>query len=168
MIRSSKIILTILVLAWPVFATNATYNKITVDDPAALCLDGSPGAYYLSIGEVQEKVVLHFEGGGWCGSPDLSSTIESCYQRSKSFLGSSKPFPYILNITDGILSNSPSNDFRSATKVLLLYCDGAGHQGYRANPLPYKDANLYFRGTNITIAQLNSLEDRIGLFSKAK
>ena len=30
------------------------------------------------------------------------------------------------------------------------YCDGAFHQGYRENPISYKDAKIYFRGAAIT------------------
>ena len=40
----------------------------------------------------------------------------------------------------------------------MKYCDGAGHQGYRASPLNYKDAKLYFRGQNITESQLAEVE----------
>lgn len=31
---------------------NAHYEKVVLTDPTAVCLDGSPGAYYISIGEV--------------------------------------------------------------------------------------------------------------------
>jgi len=43
-------------------------DKIVVDDPSALCLDGSPAAYYLHQGKDRTKFILSFEGGGWCGS----------------------------------------------------------------------------------------------------
>jgi hypothetical protein len=43
-----------------------TYNKIQLDDSSALCLDGSKGAYYLARGDTA-KVLMFFEGGGWCG-----------------------------------------------------------------------------------------------------
>ena len=71
-----------------IFANSVLYHKIVLDDPTAKCLDGSQGAYYIWPGD-PKKVLLFFEGGGWCGSDDLSSTIESCYQRSKTDLGSS-------------------------------------------------------------------------------
>ncbi|MCB0369327.1 MAG: hypothetical protein KDD45_07700 [Bdellovibrionales bacterium] len=38
-----------------------------VNDPGALCLDGTKPAYYAIQGDPQ-KFVLSFEGGGWCGS----------------------------------------------------------------------------------------------------
>ena len=53
------------------------------------------------------------------------------------------------------------------TKVYLKYCDGSGHQGSKLAPISYKDAKLYFRGTNVTVSQFKSLEDKFGLFSKS-
>jgi hypothetical protein len=50
-------------------------NKVTVTDPSALCLDGSPAIYYIAKGKDPRTVVLYFEGGGWCGDKDLSSTV---------------------------------------------------------------------------------------------
>lgn len=55
-------------------ASLETYNLIKLADPTALCLDGSPGAYYISKGD-PNKVILYFEGGGWCGAGDLASTL---------------------------------------------------------------------------------------------
>ena len=49
-----------------------------------------------------------------------------------------------------------------------MYCDGTGHQGYRKEPVNYKDTMLYFRGHNITTERLQSLEDMLGLYSKAQ
>ena len=81
-----KIIVLSLVIA--IALCNLTYKKVALTDTDAKCLDGSQGAYYIWPGD-PKKVLLFFEGGGWCGSDDLSSTIESCYQRSKTDLGSS-------------------------------------------------------------------------------
>lgn len=121
-----------------VLAQAAVYHKVLLKDQDALCLDGSPGAYYISKGEVPERVLLFFEGGGWCGSNDLASTTESCYQRSKTTLGSSKNYSDTISFSEGFLSNNAKNDFNEATKVFLKYCDGAGHQGVRQAPLSYK------------------------------
>lgn len=65
-------------------------QRVTLTDPAALCLDGSPGIYYIDKGNDPKTVVIYFEGGGWCGDKDLSSTLENCYQRSKSYYGTTK------------------------------------------------------------------------------
>ncbi len=138
-----------------------------MQDPTALCLDGSPGVYYIERGQYPKTIVLYFEGGGWCGDKDLASTIENCYQRSKTNYGSSKSYPATVSYSDGILSDNHNNEFRYATRIILRYCDGSGHQGTKSSPVVYKDAKLYFRGNNITIAQLNDIEAKEGLFSKA-
>jgi hypothetical protein len=85
------------------FSQVATYRKIVVPDGNALCLDGSPGVYYIDdSGRIPTKFLLHFDGGGWCAEGDLASTIESCYQRSKTDLGSSRNYPATMNIGAGI------------------------------------------------------------------
>jgi hypothetical protein len=129
-------------------------NKVTLTDPAALCLDGSSATYYIGKGRNPRSVVIYFEGGGWCGDRDLSSTVENCYQRSRGYMGSSKSDPNVLNPADGIYSSNPNNNYRESTRIFIRYCDGSGHQGSRQNPVSYKGANLYFRGHNITVAQL--------------
>ena len=65
------------------------------------------------------------------------------------------------------MGDREENYFKDWTIVYLKYCDGTGHQGYKKDPLVYKGQNLYFRGQNITIAQLNSLQQRYQLFSDA-
>ena len=59
-----------------------TFKKVMIPDSNAVCLDGSPGAYYLAdAGTNPRKFMIYFEGGGWCGAQDLPTTLESCYQR---------------------------------------------------------------------------------------
>lgn len=129
-----------------------------MEDENAKCLDGSFGAYYISdSGRNLSKIMLFFEGGGWCGDQDLALTLESCYQRSKTDLGSSDKYPATIDIGDGILSNDPANSFKDFTKIFIKYCDGSGHQGTKSNPIQYKGSNLYFRGSNLTISKLNHL-----------
>lgn len=53
----------------------AKLNRVLLSDPTALCLDGSPGAYYIERGEDAQTIILYFEGGGWCGDRNLASTI---------------------------------------------------------------------------------------------
>lgn len=145
----------------------ALYKKVVVDDKDALCLDGSQGVYYLSEGTNKTKFMIFFEGGGWCGDKDLPNTIENCYQRSLTDLGSSKKYPDNYTIPDGILSLNSQNSFRDFTKVYFKYCDGSGHQGTKSAPISYKGSNLYFRGSNLTISKLNQLEKLHGLFTKS-
>ena len=67
---------------------DAVFNLVKLNSTSALCLDGSPGAYYISEDGNQKKIYLEFLGGGMCGEKDLPSTILSCYIRSKTLLGS--------------------------------------------------------------------------------
>lgn len=145
-----------------------TFKKVMIPDSNAVCLDGSPGAYYLAdAGTNPRKFMIYFEGGGWCGAQDLPTTLESCYQRSSTDFGSSSKYPSSFTFGQGILSNNLKNYFHNFTKVYLKYCDGSGHQGTRSNPVIYKGKNLYFRGQNLTISALNHLEQTHGLFSKS-
>ena len=78
--------------------TVKTLTKVLVDEPDAFCLDGSKPAYYVNQG-LKNKFILSFEGGGWCGSHlGISQTLEDCYHRSKTALGSSSSYPAILNL----------------------------------------------------------------------
>ena len=54
---------------------DAVFQKVLLKDPGALCLDGTPGAYYIHRGADPSRIILFFEGGGWCGEADLASTI---------------------------------------------------------------------------------------------
>lgn len=130
----------------------------------AKCLDGSPGAHYLFKGD-PTKIIIFFEGGGWCGSADLSSTLESCYQRSKTTLGSSTTYPPTMTHSSGVLSGAEDNYFKNWTKVYMKYCDGSGHQGTRSDPIAYKDTKLFFRGQNVTMANFNAIDKLYGMFS---
>ena len=53
--------------------------------------------------------------------------------------------------------------FANWTKFFLPYCDGALHQGYAAEPIKYKDAQLYFRGAKITRSHINWIDSKYNL-----
>lgn len=142
-------------------------NKVLVDEPEALCLDGTQAAYYVHQAD-RTKFVLSFEGGGWCGnSGGVAQTLESCYQRSKGALGSSSSYTPTISFSEGILSDNQQNMFRNWTIIHLKYCDGTGHQGYKKDPIDYKATKLYFRGHNATMGQLNSIDKNYKLFTDA-
>lgn len=154
-----------LILLLSIGASKQLYLREIVQSESALCLDGSPSLVYVSQGD-PKKILLHFQSGGWCGEPTLSDTLESCYQRSLTSLGSSKYSPSTLIFSAGILSDSQPNYFSNWTKVFLGYCDGAGHQGSRLQPVKYKNTSLYFRGSNTTIERFEYLQKKYGLYSK--
>jgi hypothetical protein len=66
---------------------------INTRDPEAKCLDGSPPIYYIHQGREKSNFIIWFYGGGFFGAEDMSSTLESAYQRSKTLLGSSLEWP---------------------------------------------------------------------------
>jgi hypothetical protein len=87
-------------------------------------------------------------GGGVCANGNTAQSLEACYQRSLTQFGSSNLWNDTYNATgQGILDTAPSkNKFASWTKIIIIYCDGSLHQGNNINPVPYKGANIYFRG----------------------
>lgn len=137
---------------------------------SAKCLDGSPAAYYLSIGD-PNKILIYFEGGGLCGGYSLTETLDSCFKRSSTNLGSSSKYPATRNYDKrGILSSveSVNPGYYNWTKVYIPYCDGSLHQGSRSAPVSYKNKDLYFRGSNNTIETLRHLNETISLFGQSK
>jgi hypothetical protein len=67
------------------------------------------------------------------------------------------------------LSTDPSkNIFANWTKAILLYCDGAFHQGYAKEPISYKNTKLYFRGSPNTRAHFAYLHSRFNLTNANK
>ena len=124
-----------------------------VNSSSAMCLDGSPAAYYLRTVEGSSGWILYFEGGGWCYN------IEDCLQRSKSDLGSSRN--YASSIEDdfgGLLSRDPStNIFHDFNLVYMKYCDGNSFSGNLDSPLVVNGTSLYFRGNSVREAVLDHL-----------
>ena len=101
-----KVLIIFLVIYLNGIACQATLKRVILKDTLAVCLDGTPGVYYIDKGEDPKTIVLYFEGGAWCGDKDLSATLESCYQRSKTKLGSSKYWDDNY-IGPGLLSTNP-------------------------------------------------------------
>ena len=107
-----------------------------------------------------------------CSGLNTNEAIEDCYKRSKSELGSSsdKFWPKTLDPTDkGLLETNPEKSkFAEWTKVVVGYCDGSLHQGYREAPIQYKRTSLYFRGAANTRALFTWLEKNADLANADK
>lgn len=60
-------------------------------ETGARCLDGSSAAIYVSRadGANRDKFMIYFNSGGLCTGLTLADTLESCYKRSFTSLGSS-------------------------------------------------------------------------------
>lgn len=95
------------------YLTDAAKNQ------GAVCLDGSPAAYYYAPGIESTKFYIHQQGGGWCTSDD------DCFGRSKTNLGSSKNYSQTLNFGGGYFSNDPVQNplMWNFTRIYLPYCE---------------------------------------------
>lgn len=151
-------------------ATNLYQLVLHSQERGAACLDGSPTGLYIhkGAGLKSDKFMIYFDSGGFCGAGTLAETIESCYKRSSSSLGTTKNYKPEKDFTGyGLLSPVPEENplFWDWTKVFVIYCDGSEHQGHRENPIPYKDKNLYFRGSRNTLEQFRYLDETLDFYN---
>ncbi|CAM6081661.1 unnamed protein product [Calypogeia fissa] len=114
-------------------------------ESGAVCLDGSPPAYFLDrgSGEGANNWLVYHAGGAWC------YTAQGCLKRSSSPLGSSTKMPRRARL-EGILSSSPNDnpDFYNWNRVYLSYCDGSSFAGDVRDPIEVGlDANPLTNGT---------------------
>ena len=108
----------------------------------AVCLDGTPPAYYLHSGKYNchysyinnftcllgtttpNKWIFHLEGGAWCPDED------DCVERSKTRFGSSYLMPE-TQYYSGLLSDDckVNPHFCGWSMMYASYCDGASFAG---------------------------------------
>ena len=146
-----------------------TLNKLTeAATKGAVCLDGSPGAFYIrtsfqGIPADPTKWIIFMEGGGWAYSD------ESAYERSATGLGSSTSYPEVIagHEGDSLFGTTPFNTFNV---VYVKYCDGGSFTGALDNP-PVMVQNstdkqtypVYYRGRGILDAVFDELFTNHGL-----
>ncbi|KAK8914604.1 hypothetical protein KSP39_PZI024269 [Platanthera zijinensis] len=115
----------------------------------AVCLDGSPAAYYFSpgFGSGVNNWLVHMEGGGWC------SNEEECIGRKSNSRGSSKNSEQMS--FSGILGGSQQSnpDFYNWNRVKVRYCDGSSFTGDSVNPAK----GLFYKGSRIWFAVVDEL-----------
>ncbi|XP_059306332.1 pectin acetylesterase 8-like [Lycium ferocissimum] len=116
----------------------------------AVCLDGSPPAYYFDKGhgEGANNWIIYFRGGEWCYS------VTDCLDRTKTERGSSKLAPKQRSLY-GMLSNNKTvnPDFYNWNRVMVIYCDGSSFTGDVEEVDPA--TNLHFRGARIFLALID-------------
>ena len=108
-----------------------------------MCLDGTQAGLYFSkgFGDGANKTIVSFMAGGWCTGLNTTEVLNDCYDRSKSWAGSTSP-----NISeawqdtsqlDWLFSGKYINDinFYNWNRFFFIYCDGTGHQGYLQEPI---------------------------------
>jgi hypothetical protein len=129
----------------------------------AVCLDGTPGGFYMEDSATDADPTqwqIAFAGGGWCYSDD-----ECEYRASHLDTGSSKTWPAELPgaPAGGTFSaNCTINPaFCRMTRVYVKYCDGSSFASSLTSPYvsPTTGTNttLYFRGRQLLDAVLASL-----------
>ncbi|KAK4387712.1 Pectin acetylesterase 11 [Sesamum angolense] len=90
----------------------------------AVCLDGSPPAYFYDkgYGEGADNWVVYLEGGGWCANTDFCRewiSTKSTFKREKKM-----QFRHILAPEQTI-----NPDFYNWNRVFVAYCDGSSFMG---------------------------------------
>ena len=136
--------------------TTMTLTKLNAAT-GALCLDGTPGAFYFraGTGSGKAKWYIHHQGGGWCES------LDDCLSRSKGGLGSSASYAATSNQQGGYFSQDPSVNpmMYNWNMVFMPYCDGGSFSGNNATATEYNGATLHFRGKTIREENLKTLMD---------
>ncbi|KAK7108162.1 hypothetical protein V1264_015948 [Littorina saxatilis] len=120
----------------------------------AVCLDGSPPAYYYrqSVVPAVRFWIIHLQSGGWC------TTAEECLERSESALGSSLKTEMSMPLEGVMSSDCTTNpDFCLWHMVDLLYCDGGSYLGNRSEPLEVNSKKVYMRGALVFDALIEYL-----------
>ena len=130
------------------------------DSKGAVCLDGSPAAYYLrqpltAPPAGSQPWVVFMEGGGWC----LAS---SCLSRASTHLGSSTEYPASPG---GMEGTGLYDEFATSTIVYVKYCDGGSFTGNADAPVtfPGSTKKIYYRGRRILDALFDELLGSHGL-----
>ena len=105
-----------------IITTNAqTFNNIGqavfmseyATSTGAVCLDGTPGLFYIAKGAASTKYLIYFQDGGWCSGYTQSQGkgFDACWNRRQGSMGSTKSDPSTknLNATFGMDQNQSSN-----------------------------------------------------------
>lgn len=134
--------------------------------PAALCNDGSPGAYFLrpGFGPGARRLLLYLEGGGHCGA----AAECAARFRGRRDLMSSEPLvdgAVIPRMGEGFKSIDPTEnpDFYDATFVQVHYCSSdlwTGDVAAVAGAPLDQMTRWHFRGRAIVDAVLSELATR--------
>lgn len=154
-------LLSFVLFIYTVYEAASTANLVLLTDEAdkkgAVCLDGTPGGYYLRHGSGRgaTKWLLHQQGGGWCYNE------KECVERSKTPLGSSTSWPKTASFAGLLSPNGTVNpDFYDWNVAYLKYCDGASFSGDVTNPVHVGSSTIYFRGKRLLRAALDDLFSR--------
>lgn len=128
--------------------------------PEALCLDGSPAAYWHTKGKHTAKTagswIIFLEGGGEC-----ISNVD-CLSRKKTYRGSSENLPAEPLITPLVLSTYHhfNPEFAGWNHVIVHYCTGDLHLGTMTSKDEARWGWARFRGHHVLQGVLQDLEQK--------
>jgi ribosome maturation protein SDO1 len=125
--------------------------------PDAPCLDGTPSTIYVKpgVGADASKLILFWEGGGWCAS------LLDCLARSKTPLGSSASYPNSTthyserDLLSPDCAENPA--FCNYASVYAPYCDGASRSSLALAPVVVEGTPLHFSGFAVMRATMDAL-----------
>jgi len=153
----SQLCVVILLLVNIIWAQQASLTLLTdaVTKEGAMCLDGSPAAYYFlpGTGSGVTKWFIHHQGGGYCTS------LGDCYSRSQGNLGSSKSYTPTIDLGGGYFSTNPQVNplMYNWNMVFFPYCDGSFFQSNNETVSDYQGHKLFFRGYRNELAYYHHL-----------
>eukprot|EP01006_Ploeotia_vitrea_P035906 TRINITY_DN65948_c7_g2_i1.p1 TRINITY_DN65948_c7_g2~~TRINITY_DN65948_c7_g2_i1.p1 ORF type:complete len:391 (-),score=39.45 TRINITY_DN65948_c7_g2_i1:135-1181(-) len=127
---------------------------------AARCIDGTAFGYYFQpgTGSGRASYFVYHKGGGWCES------VEDCYQRSSTDLGSSKKWDRpTMKVDDDYFSiNKADNPLMwNWNKIWIPYCDGGSFSGFNFSTTMYKGKALHFRGHANVMAVIDDVREKM-------
>ncbi|XP_031104864.1 pectin acetylesterase 8-like [Ipomoea triloba] len=150
----------VLLVITPLDAQPTTFTNVSITwmndsvskAKGAVCLDGSPPAYYFDKGQGNgtDNWLIYLEGGGWC----VNHT--DCKVRADQGLGSSTRRLRNTSFYGIISKNSTENpEFHNWNKIYVVYCDGSSYTGdMDAVDTSY---NLTYRGARVFKAIMEDL-----------
>lgn len=141
-------------------------HKVTLDDPEAVCNDGTPAVMYVrpsSGGANADSWVFYLQGGSSCGDAQQCA-IRYCGLEKYTKAKMSSTWTPMVATTDGngLLDRDGTNPIAEANLVLMYYCSSDQWMGRKADSvlgpvLQAPEMRLHFRGHDIIVAALDEL-----------
>jgi len=131
-------------------------------DPLAVCIDGSPAAYYAQLADSlpgsrnsSSLWLMDLQGGGWCYSAE--DCARRCPQGSKDPLCTSSDYSDWKRLPSGLFQPQHDHALAVANKVFVPYCTSDAHMGDK------EAFGRHFRGARVIRAVIADLVERWGL-----
>eukprot|EP01084_Bolivina_argentea_P141560 248738_1 len=143
-----------------------------LENKDAVCLDGTPGVFYMSNGTESSKYVIYFQGGGFCptlSQPPEPRCFDDCYSRSQTPHGSTQHAPPKMDLNHignaVYLSNNKSINPLMANwnHIVCTYCDGGFFAGNKSQPDIYNNTKIYYRGAVILYEIIQTLLNKYNM-----